>query len=155
MTFHKILSFLKKALIGYCFLIIILNIIDIFKYPFAELYHSISNRITVCVYLIAILTVKKRAMWMFGLVYFIIGTIDLFFYSVEYRIPSILVSGAAVFDLTFDYDIFSGLESHLAWNIHFYIRLIMMFSFPFTALLFFTNPARKHYGLPPIFKFKN
>jgi hypothetical protein len=155
MTLPKTHNPLKKVLIGFCFLIILLEIIDIFRYPFPELYWSVFNRIMVCIYLIRIVTVKKQGMWIFGLIYFIIGTIDIFFYSVEYRIPRIYDSNTAVFDLTYHFkNIFVIFKSHMLRDIGFYIRIIMMLSFPSIVLLFFTNYVRRFYGLQPIFKFK-
>ena len=163
MTFHKILSFLKKALIGYCFLIFLLETIKFFFFesPSRIYYYGYCSQISVYFLLIAIVTIKKRWMWYFGLFYFIIATIDLLILDISSGIWRHEFSGFSRFQFSnwigwAIYEIgYNFRENYFTDTISLIYRIAEAFMFPLAIILFFTNPVRKHYGLPPFVKSKN
>ena len=163
MTFHKILSFLKKALIGYCILIFILETIKFFFFesPSRIYYYGYCSQISVYFLLIAIVTIKKKWMWYFGIFYFIIATIDLLVLDISSGIWRQEFSGFSPFQFSnwigwAIYEMgYNCRRNYFTDSIAITYRIAEVFMFPLAIILFFTNPVRKRYGLPPIFKFKN
>lgn len=152
MLINKIPLVARKTLIAFCILVIVLEIVDMFRFPYPELYRSTFNRIMVCMYLMFIVTNREKATWVFGLTYFIIGAIDLFAFDVNMRLPRHISSGLPIFDLTYHFR--NLFIKEIPRNLLAFLHISYMFAFPTMVLLFLTNSVRKHYGLSPISKIK-
>jgi hypothetical protein len=155
---NKTLLFLKKILIAYCVLIFLIETVKFFGTENLFYFKGYCKQIIVYFILIAILIVQKKWMWFIGLLYFIVGTIDLLFLDISSGIPRFILSGHSKFDYSYliswayqEIRIYYGFEVNLILNnIGIFLSIIEKLLFPITIILFFTNPVRRFYGLNTI-----
>ena len=144
LTMAKWLFFLKKIVIGYCIFLILYQFWEIIQFRiYEEILVDCFIKISIYLTLISILTIRKKGMWFVGLLFFCLGTYDLFYRDILTGVPREISSGFAYFDFSYPFynmPIFYGKSL-----IKHFLKITICFIFPITTILFFTNFIRQYF----------
>lgn len=139
-------TLIKCLFIGYCILLMVYQCLELSSYGNeGELYFDACIRMIIYIIWLIILSIRRRWIWFFGVLFFSLGIYDVFYKDITNGIPRAISSSYAYFDLVHPFKglVFSR-NNTIFKNIGIFMYFIM---YPAALILFFTNPVRRYFGL--------